>query len=109
MRTCSKSLRPCFRIRRTSDVSFAVRERLKESHRYDLDSNKRVVLPALKVIESKMIAIFKRKKEARRNEAQNSAARAMTRAARAAGTDEGDDDSVVDSDDEGNGETVPGR
>ena len=86
---------------------FAVRERLKESHRYDLDSNKRVVLPALKVIESKMIAIFKRKKEARRNEAQNSAARAMTRAARAAGTDEGDDDSVVDSDDEGNGETDP--
>ena len=109
MRTCSKSLRLEALLQNPSYERrvFAVRERLKESHRYDLDSNKRVVLPALKVIESKMIAIFKRKKEARRNEAQNSAARAMTRAARAAGTDEGDDDSAVDSDDEGNGETDP--
>ena len=80
---------------------FAVRGRLKENHRYELDLNGRVVLPPLKVIESKTIAIFKRKKEARRNNAQNSAARAVARAARAAGTDEGDDDSVVGSDDEG--------
>ena len=56
-------------------------------------------MPSRKVVESRMVLIFKNNKKQARDAAQNDAARCLARAARKAGVDNGDDDEVM-SDDE---------
>jgi hypothetical protein len=81
---------------------------LKAEYEYALDENRRPKMPSAKAIESRMLAVYKKKKKQARDVAQNDAARCLARAARKAGVDNDDEDEVVSDDESTDGEEGAG-
>ena len=82
-----------------------VYEKLKHEYGHSLDDEQKMKLPPLKDVESRMLALFKRKKQQERDHAQDKAARAVARAA-GGDVDQSDDDTASDSgDDADDGDT----
>ncbi|KAH8046012.1 hypothetical protein JL721_12500 [Aureococcus anophagefferens] len=73
---------------------------LKSEFEFRVDDERRPLLPPRKAVETRMLNIWKKTKKEARDAAQNSAARDVARAARAAGVAAVDDDEVPSSDDD---------
>ncbi|KAH8076698.1 BCCT, betaine/carnitine/choline family transporter [Aureococcus anophagefferens] len=70
---------------------------LKSEFEFRVDDERRPLLPPRKAVETRMLNIWKKTKKEARDAAQNSAARDVARAARAAGVAAVDDDEVPSS------------